>query len=919
MSAKGGNQAGGKAAPPKQNEQKNKPKKEEKKPTISAAGRAILLRQQQKAEEEARFKKLQEEEEKRIREIEEREEAERKAAEELKEKKRKAKQDKIEAQKLAGTYMTKAEKEKAKKNQARIEAMRAAGMINVPSSTDTNEKDAPKKGSAAMFSRKKKPGSHATNNSTPSIDNEPSHEDEEQNVEDSTTKKDEEPETDDVEVTSPHIEAPVEEEEEEEDEVADDWDMVDEDEVAAKVIALKEKERIGLEEFDQLELEKKNENEKLKVLGLERVRREEEMRLKREEEEREREELERKEREAAMRKETSRRNRLAREERARAARSADHLRSPISCIMGHVDTGKTKLLDKIRHTNVQEGEAGGITQQIGATQFSRETLIHQTACLQDESPFDIRIPGLLMIDTPGHESFTNLRSRGSSLCDIAILVIDLMHGLEPQTIESLNMLKKKRTPFIVALNKVDRLYGWKSVPDRSIRAALADQDENCIQEFNDRAQRAITQLMEQGLNASLYWKNDDLAHTVSLVPTSAHTGEGIPDLLRMLITLTQERLTESLMFMDVLQCTVLEVKVVDGLGHTVDVVLVNGTLREGDTIVVSTLEGPVVTTIRALLTPPPNREMRVKSEYVHHQSLTGAIGIKIVAPDISRAVAGTTVLVQHPDDDIEDIKDEVQSDLTQVFKALSTENRGVMVHASTLGALEALLQFLRDECKPPIPVCHINIGPIHKKDVMRANIMNERGYTEFATILAFDVKIDTEAQQMAEELHVRIFSAEIIYHLFDQFSAYMNGITEARRREAEAIAVHPCILKILPQHIFNKKDPFIFGVEVLEGNLKVGTPLTIPGNGFVDIGRVIGIENNRKEVQVAKRGTTVSVKISNEFNPTMTYGRQFDHQFPLYSKISRESIDALKEFFKNDVSKEDWQLIVKMKKVFNIS
>mmetsp|Transcript_20985 Transcript_20985/g.21659 ORF Transcript_20985/g.21659 Transcript_20985/m.21659 type:complete len:621 (-) Transcript_20985:42-1904(-) len=620
-----------------------------------------------------------------------------------------------------------------------------------------------------------------------------------------------------------------------------------------------------------------------------------------------------------MRKETSRRNRLAREERARAARSADHLRSPISCIMGHVDTGKTKLLDKIRHTNVQEGEAGGITQQIGATQFSRETLIHQTACLQDESPFDIRIPGLLMIDTPGHESFTNLRSRGSSLCDIAILVIDLMHGLEPQTIESLNMLKKKRTPFIVALNKVDRLYGWKSVPDRSIRAALADQDENCIQEFNDRAQRAITQLMEQGLNASLYWKNDDLAHTVSLVPTSAHTGEGIPDLLRMLITLTQERLTESLMFMDVLQCTVLEVKVVDGLGHTVDVVLVNGTLREGDTIVVSTLEGPVVTTIRALLTPPPNREMRVKSEYVHHQSLTGAIGIKIVAPDISRAVAGTTVLVQHPDDDIEDIKDEVQSDLTQVFKALSTENRGVMVHASTLGALEALLQFLRDECKPPIPVCHINIGPIHKKDVMRANIMNERGYTEFATILAFDVKIDTEAQQMAEELHVRIFSAEIIYHLFDQFSAYMNGITEARRREAEAIAVHPCILKILPQHIFNKKDPFIFGVEVLEGNLKVGTPLTIPGNGFVDIGRVIGIENNRKEVQVAKRGTTVSVKISNEFNPTMTYGRQFDHQFPLYSKISRESIDALKEFFKNDVSKEDWQLIVKMKKVFNIS
>ena len=196
--------------------------------------------------------------------------------------------------------------------------------------------------------------------------------------------------------------------------------------------------------------------------------------------------MERKEREAAMRKELSRKRRQQRDEEAKANRSPDNLRSAISCIMGHVDTGKTKLLDKIRHTNVQEGEAGGITQQIGATAFSRETLIAQTACLQEGTPFEIRLPGLLVIDTPGHESFTNLRSRGSSLCDIAILVIDLMHGLEQQTIESLNMLKKKRTPFVVALNKVDRCYGWKAVPDSPIRAALARQDENTVLEFKDR-------------------------------------------------------------------------------------------------------------------------------------------------------------------------------------------------------------------------------------------------------------------------------------------------------------------------------------------------------------------------------------------------------------------------------------------------
>jgi translation initiation factor 5B len=203
-----------------------------------------------------------------------------------------------------------------------------------------------------------------------------------------------------------------------------------------------------------------------------------------------------------------------------------------------------------------------------------------------------------------------LRSRGSSLCDIAILVIDLMHGLEQQTIESINLLKRNRTPFIVALNKVDRLYGWKKLPDGPIRDALELQDENTMAEFKDRSERAIVQLMELGLNAKLYWENDDLGGTVSLVPTSAHSGEGVPDLLRMLITLSQDRLYEKLMFMNVLQCTVLELKVIEGLGHTIDVILVNGTLNEGDTIVLSTMEGPVVTTVRALLTPPPNREMR---------------------------------------------------------------------------------------------------------------------------------------------------------------------------------------------------------------------------------------------------------------------------------------------------------------------
>jgi len=432
-------------------------------------------------------------------------------------------------------------------------------------------------------------------------------------------------------------------------------------------------------------------------------------------------EADRAKREAELKKLECRQKRLAREKRRDDDRSESRLRSPICCIMGHVDTGKTKLLDKIRQTNVQDGEAGGITQQIGATFFDDATLKEKIrpvaahlATLKDQSssyvdsilgpdPDDPRLtlPGLLVIDTPGHESFSNLRSRGSSLCDMAILVVDLMHGLEPQTLESISMLKRKRTPFVVALNKVDRCYDWTPTEGASIREALAKQAQNTLDEFEQKKVNAFTELNEQSLNVALYWDNEDPGSTVSVVPTSAITGEGVPDLLRVVLSLTQQRLAAKLMFGYNLQCTVLEVKVrsrrfevlrclhflgwtrvhltsmrvvsfsslrpfvtvqcstqvVEGLGATLDVILVNGCLHAGDTMVLCTQDGPIVTTARALLTPPPSRETRVKSELIKHESLEGAIGLKITGdPELTKVVPGTGILVMHQDDDVEDLK-----------------------------------------------------------------------------------------------------------------------------------------------------------------------------------------------------------------------------------------------------------------------
>ena len=279
---------------------------------------------------------------------------------------------------------------------------------------------------------------------------------------------------------------------------------------------------------------------------------------------------------------------------------------------------------------MQEGEAGGITQQIGATYFPIEAIKTKTAVVNKDGSFEYKIPGLLIIDTPGHESFTNLRSRGSSLCNIAILVVDIMHGLEPQTIESLGLLKQGKTPFIIALNKVrrgngflysiltstvfkiDRLYGWKAIPDNGVQDSLSQQSPAVIREFEKRSQEIIGEIAAQGLNSELYWKNKNTRTVVNIVPTSAITGEGVPDMIKLLVDLTQTRMVNSLMYISTLECTVLEVKVIEGLGTTIDVILSNGYLREGDKIVICGLNGPIITQVRALLTPQPLRELRIK-------------------------------------------------------------------------------------------------------------------------------------------------------------------------------------------------------------------------------------------------------------------------------------------------------------------
>lgn len=592
------------------------------------------------------------------------------------------------------------------------------------------------------------------------------------------------------------------------------------------------------------------------------------------------------------------------------AASMKGLRSPICCVLGHVDTGKTSLLDRIRRSNVQGGEAGGITQQIGATFFPAEGL--HKAVGELTSQVEIKVPGLLVIDTPGHESFTNLRVRGSSICDLAILVVDIMHGLENQTRESIRLLREQRCPFIIALNKVDRLFSWKAHEDMDIQQSLALQNRNVQVEFETRTANVLRQLGDEGLNAALYYENDDKRNTVSIVPTSAHTGEGICDLLMLEIKLVQEFMKTKVTLKDELQCTVLEVKPIPGLGFTIDVILINGELHEGDNICLCGQTGPIFTQIRSLLNPQPMKEIRVKGTYVRQSVVKAAMGTKICANDLEFVVPGTSLVVYKTEAQKEEMTKLVMSDSTRVEEMISPDGMGVTVQSSTLGALEALLKFLGDM---KIPVGSVAIGPIQKRHLYHATAMKRKD-PRYSIVLAFDVTVSDGAREMAEKEEIEIFSANIIYHLFDAFTRYNSEYDEREKEKLRNDVIFP-VQMLMCDDCIHATNPIIIPVKIQRGQLRVGTPLCVMHDTVpFCLGKVVSMEKDGKPIDKCLPGMEVAVKIHSA-DTTVVYGRHFNNKSEIVSLISRRSVNAIKKF-KDEVNEDDINLLATLIKLLKV-
>jgi translation initiation factor 5B len=574
------------------------------------------------------------------------------------------------------------------------------------------------------------------------------------------------------------------------------------------------------------------------------------------------------------------------------------IRQPIVCVLGHVDTGKTLLLDKIRKSSVQAREVGGITQHIGASFFPLDTIKEICGSLLDQLKGEIRIPGLLVIDTPGHEAFANLRKRGGGAADIAILLIDVLRGFEAQTFESLEILKTRKTPFLVATNKIDRLSGWVSQPEKSFLDSYKSQNQNIRDDIDNHLYTIMGTFSNYGFQAERFDRIKDFTRSVALVPVSAKTGEGIPELLSVLVGLTQQYLKDQLITTTgPAKGSVLEVKEEAGLGMTVNAIIYDGILRKGDLIVLGGTEGPIATNVRAVLLPKPLDEIRdPRDKFSSVASISAASGIKIAAPDLDTAIAGAPLYVVPSEAQTSEYLKIISDEVEKV--KIATDVNGIVLKTDALGSLEALAEILKRE---KVPIRLADIGDISKRDIVEAKIVkgNEPLY---GVVLAFNVKVLPDAAEEAKDNLVKIFQNNIIYHLIDEFMEWINNKKNIRAIAEFDQLTKPGKIRMMQGYIFRKAKPAIVGVEVLAGRITPKTTL-VKENGE-EVGEIKQIQDEGKTVSEATATKQVAISMDKPI-----VGRNIHEEEVFHVQVPESHVKALLTKMRGNLTANELEIL----------
>jgi translation initiation factor 5B len=569
------------------------------------------------------------------------------------------------------------------------------------------------------------------------------------------------------------------------------------------------------------------------------------------------------------------------------------LRSPISVVLGHIDTGKTTLLDRIRNVgreverSVAARESGGITQHIGASFLPRETIEMIAKDLLASFKIKLAIPGILCVDTPGHAAFLNLRARGSSVADIAILVVDVRSGFQAQTYESMRLLKDRKTPFLVAANKLDLVPGWRSEGFGSFLSSV-DSQENAVQnELDQRLYEIIGELAQEGFESERYDRVQDFTKSVAIVPISAKTGEGVPDLLVILAGLTQQFLKKRLSLAEgPAKGVILEVKEETGIGLTIDTIIYDGIMRKEDTIVTGGLSGPITTRIRSLLLPKPLDEIRdPRDKFTSVEEVTASAGVKISAPNLEGVIAGAPVFVVPEDESVENYVSRISEEVS--MERFESSALGVVAKADTLGSLEALAKMLKDE---NIPVSVAGVGPVSRREIVEAEVVRENDPL-LGAVLCFNVDILTEAQEEIEQSDMKVFLNDVIYRLVDEYKDWVREEAERSKKETFETITTPGKIKVLPGFVFRKSKPAVFGVEVLGGKIMAKKRLIRQDNK--PAGVIQQIQDKGETIPEAVKGQQVAISLRG-----ITIGRQVKEGDILFIDILEKHARKLKkEYF----------------------
>ena len=575
------------------------------------------------------------------------------------------------------------------------------------------------------------------------------------------------------------------------------------------------------------------------------------------------------------------------------------IRQPIVCVLGHVDSGKTSLLDVLRKTNVQHREAGGMTQHIGASFFPVETLKQLIGPYLHNFRAGIEIPGLLIVDTPGHEAFTNLRRRGGSVADIAILVINVVRGFEAQTFECIEILRAKKTPFIVAINQIDRIPGWNPINNAPFLQSFAAQPSFVQEELNNNLYRIMGEFSRLKFKTDRFDRIRDFTQNVALVPTSAKTGEGLAELVMVLVGLTQQFLKKRLQTAKgPAKGSVLEVKEEPGLGMTLNTIIYDGTLHKDDLIVVGGKYGPVSARVRAILVPKPLDEMRdPRDKFTGVDCVYASAGVKIVAPGLEDALAGAPLFAIPPNESVEKYCQLITEEVGRV--RITKEIAGVIAKADTLGSLEAMAEILKAN---GVQVRSADIGDISKRDVVEASVVKQRDPYAGA-ILAFGVKVLPDAEAEAEANSIKIFRDPIIYNLIDSYLQWVKEKKERKNQEEFDALVKPGKLMVLPRCIFRRAKPLVVGVEVQAGRVRQKVSLIRAEDGE-DLGEIQQIQEEGKAIPEAKQGMQVAISMEKPIA-----GRHVFEGDVLYVKIPENDAKLLLTAHLDDLTAQEQELL----------